>query len=445
MQYATTRDGVRIAFGTAGNGPWIVRAPSLPFTHSQLEWTNGSDFFDRLAANWSVAQFDPRGVGLSDRDVADLSLDGRLLDLEAVVEKLGLERFALHAIGWSGPVAIRYVVENPGRVTHLVLDDAQARVRDFMSIPQIRALDQLTGEWDAFLEFLTFTLYGLGRDQAGPVIQYLKQCVTQDQAKRIFEEVRGDDATDLLEQITVPTLVLQHKGTVSQESAREMATRIPNASLVILDGGVRDDTDRIIAEIAELLGTGQARRAGGSVAHDHDRDHVHYEQSGVRAILFTDVVGHTSMMERLGDAAGREVLREHEDLTRRVLRDHGGSEVKTMGDGFMASFASVSASVECAIALQRAFARRNETAREPVVIRVGLNAGEPIEDGGDLFGATVIMASRIAASAEGGEILAADVVRGLCSGKGFLFADRGETALRGFEDPVRLYQVAWQE
>jgi len=165
----------------------------------------------------------------------------------------------------------------------------------------------------------------------------------------------------------------------------------------------------------------------------------------VRIILFTDLVGHTAMMRRLGDAAGREVLRDHERITRETLKAHAGAEVKTMGDGFMVSFGSITKAVECAIALQRAFAERNEAAAEPLHVRVGLNAGEPIEEEGDLFGETVILAARIAAQAEGGEILASLAVRELCAGKGFLFADRGEVALRGFEDRVRVYQVRWQE
>src|SRR2546425_10055565 len=99
MQYATTRDGVRIAFGTAGKGsPWIVRVPSLPFVHSQLEWSQGSEFFDQLAENWTVAQYDPRGTGLSDRNVQDFSLETRLLDLDAVAEKLGVGRLAVHGL-----------------------------------------------------------------------------------------------------------------------------------------------------------------------------------------------------------------------------------------------------------------------------------------------------------------------------------------------------------
>jgi class 3 adenylate cyclase len=130
-----------------------------------------------------------------------------------------------------------------------------------------------------------------------------------------------------------------------------------------------------------------------------------------------------------------------------VLKAHGGTEVKSMGDGFMASFGSVTKAVECAIALQRAIAERNSVhpeALEGLSVRVGLNAGEPIEEDGDLFGATVILASRIAAKAGAGEILVPDTVRGLCSGKGFLFADRGEFVAKGFEEPVRVYEVSWR-
>jgi class 3 adenylate cyclase len=102
----------------------------------------------------------------------------------------------------------------------------------------------------------------------------------------------------------------------------------------------------------------------------------------------------------------------------------------------------VAKAVECAVALQRVFAAREG---EPLSIRMGLNAGEPIEDDGDLFGATVILAARIKEKEGAGEILVPDTVRGLLSGKGFTFGDRGETMLKGFEEPVRLYEVRWRE
>jgi class 3 adenylate cyclase len=162
----------------------------------------------------------------------------------------------------------------------------------------------------------------------------------------------------------------------------------------------------------------------------------------LRSVLFTDIVGHTEMMQRLGDDRGRAVLREHERITRDLLKQYGGAEVKTMGDGFMASFGSVTRAMDCAIALQRAFAAHEG---EPLAVRVGLNAGEPIEEDGDLFGSTVILASRIAAMAEAGEILIPEPLRHLLTGKSYVYTDRGETLLKGFEDAVRLYEVRWRQ
>ena len=126
-----------------------------------------------------------------------------------------------------------------------------------------------------------------------------------------------------------------------------------------------------------------------------------------------------------------------------VPEARGQSGGRALGDGFMASFGSVTKALECAINLQRAFARHTEGGGEPLSVRVGLNAGEPIEEDGDLFGATVILAARIAAKAEGGEILIPEPVRHLLSGKSFSYSDRGEYVMKGFDDAVRLYEVQW--
>jgi class 3 adenylate cyclase len=150
------------------------------------------------------------------------------------------------------------------------------------------------------------------------------------------------------------------------------------------------------------------------------------------------------MMHRLGDAKGREVLREHERISREALRAHGGTEVKTIGDSFMASFPSAQKALACAIDLQRAFAS-GDFAGERLRIRVGINAGEPIAEEDDLFGSSVILASRTKEKAAGGEIFVTDVVRQLVAGKGFAFTARGEMEMKGFEEPVRLYEVRWQE
>jgi class 3 adenylate cyclase len=193
--------------------------------------------------------------------------------------------------------------------------------------------------------------------------------------------------------------------------------------------------DAVLEAIDEFLGEGDEAEAG---AERPPADIVH-------TILFTDVEGSTALTDRLGDAKARDLLREHERMVREALKAHGGAEVKTMGDGFMTSFSSATKALECAIAMQRAFAEHNEKADEPIKVRIGLNAGEPIAEEDDLYGTAVIEASRITAAAKGGEILVADVVRQLTKGKDFLFSDRGDTTLRGFEDPVRLYEVSWRE
>jgi class 3 adenylate cyclase len=249
------------------------------------------------------------------------------------------------------------------------------------------------------------------------------------------------DVRPTLKDVSCPTLIIGPKDDTSIPFAasQRAAALLPNAKLVampgsgpLITGPEVDEAMRIVGAFLDEDPEMRALTTGKAPTRRPDM--------AFRTVLFTDLVGHTEMMSRLGDERGRDVLREHERITREVLKANGGTEVKTMGDGFMASFGSVTRSVECAIALQRAFAERDG---EPLSVRVGLNAGEPIEEEGDLFGATVILASRIAAKADGGEILVADTVRGLCSGKGFLFADRGEFVAKGIAEPVRISEVNW--
>ena len=165
-------------------------------------------------------------------------------------------------------------------------------------------------------------------------------------------------------------------------------------------------------------------------------------------MFFSDLVGHTDMMSSLGDQLGREVLREHEQITREVLHEHGGIEIKALGDGFMASFSRISSALDCAVALQRRIEDRNTSPESadapPLALRIGLNAGEPIEENGDLFGTMVILASRIAGAAGGGEILVSNAVRELSAGKGFIFRDRGTFDAKGFDEPVPIWDVDWR-
>ncbi|MEE9548803.1 MAG: adenylate/guanylate cyclase domain-containing protein [Candidatus Binatia bacterium] len=167
---------------------------------------------------------------------------------------------------------------------------------------------------------------------------------------------------------------------------------------------------------------------------------------GLVTILFTDMEGSTSLTQRLGDARAQEVLRLHNGIVREALGAHGGALIKHTGDGIMASLTSTSRALDCAIAIQRAFARYNESnSPVPIRVRIGLNTGEPVAEDQDLFGTVVQVAARICAHAEPGQILATMVVRELVAGKKFMFVDRGAVALRGFEEITQLYEVKWRQ
>jgi class 3 adenylate cyclase len=250
------------------------------------------------------------------------------------------------------------------------------------------------------------------------------------------------DVATVLTQVRSPTLILHRRqtptlGAEGAEVAKGLASRIPDARLALLEGASVapwvGDTEAVLAAIDEFLGGEEKATSAAALA-------------GLVTILFTDMEGSTTLTQRLGDAKAQEVLRAHNSIVRDALKACGGSEIKHTGDGIMASFPSASRALECAIAVQREVAAQGQEHPEmPLRVRIGLNAGEPVAEDQDLFGTAVQLAARICARAEPGQILVPTVVRELAAGKGFLLADLGEIALRGFEDPVRLYEVRWRE
>lgn len=168
--------------------------------------------------------------------------------------------------------------------------------------------------------------------------------------------------------------------------------------------------------------------------------------SGFRAIMFTDLKDSTLMTTLHGDAKALHLLHVNNALTRNSLKSHRGREIKHTGDGIMASFASVPDAVECAIAIQKAFTAYNQEHSEtPLYLRIGLSAGEPIEDHGDLFGKTVQLAARLCAHAEPAQILMDQVVLDQWSGKQLPFSDMGAVTPKGFDHAIRVYQVQWMQ
>lgn len=445
VRYVTVPGGVRIAYSIQGEGQPIIWVPGW-ISHLDFD----SSFFPVMGVNpadhgvlWVA--MDKRGSGLSSRNISDYSLESRVGDVIAIADDLGLETFALGGMSEGGPIALATAATHADRVSRLVVHGSfgagqciggSADMRE-----GLRAI--IKAEWGVASKLISDLFTGADSIMNGEQFaEYQKISANHEDARKILDAAMEIDVRPLLSQITAPTLVIHHRDDriIPIENGQEIAAGIKGARFLSFPGAhiaPAADFASAFTAVFEFAGSGAPAKAVPA-ANDVT----------FRAVLFTDLVGHTEMMSRLGDEKGREVLREHEAITRDVLKQHGGTEVKTMGDGFMASFGSVTKSVECAVALQRAIDAWNTGAGEqraaPLHVRVGLNAGEPIEEDGDLFGATVILASRIAAKAEAGEILVADTVRGLCSGKGFLFADRGDFVAKGFEEPVRVYEVNWR-
>lgn len=168
-------------------------------------------------------------------------------------------------------------------------------------------------------------------------------------------------------------------------------------------------------------------------------------QAQIMTVMFTDMVGSTDITQQLGDKGAQEIVRRHNNIVRTTLRQFSGKEIKHTGDGIMASFPSAADGVTAAIAIQKLITGGNKgdgTAPE-LHVRIGINAGEPIQEEDDLFGATVQMAARVCAAAGKDEIMCSNVVRELAQGRGIDFESRGPTALKGFKDAVTLYEVKW--
>jgi class 3 adenylate cyclase len=383
--------------------------------------------------------------------VSDFSLDAHVLDLEAVVDRLSLDNFALLAGVHAGPVAITYASRHPERVSHLVLYCSFARASEFFrSSPEVQALQALHDkDWDVFTDTVGHVVFGWSAaEQARRHAELMRQGMTPEAFRAAFSAADQFDVAPLLPQVRSPTLVLHRRQVPYPDvsNARDLAASIPDARLTVLEGTTVapwvGDMEAAASAVDEFLAEGRRPAKAKARKPAKPKKRKAATPTGLATIFFTDMEGSTSLTDRLGDAKAQEVRRTHDSIVRQALKAQGGSETKHTGDGIMASFPFASRAIECAVAVQRAIAEHGET---PLRVRIGLNAGEPVAEEADLFGTAVNLAKRICDHAEPGQILVSDVVQQLAAGKGFTFADKGEATLKGFEKPVRLHEVRWRE
>ncbi|MEC4688679.1 MAG: adenylate/guanylate cyclase domain-containing protein, partial [Nitrospirota bacterium] len=424
----------------------------LPGWLSHLELDMGfppiRDRCERLSKDFTLVRFDGRGTGLSQRGTVDFSLDSQVLDLEAVAADLGIEEFALVGYSGGGPIAIKFVDKHPDTVTHLVLIGAFATPAKAAGGPGIlQAMMSITKEqWGLGAVLMAELMFGESADPAvhRAFVIYQQQAATAEDALKNLEAFAEIDVTDSLPRIVAKTLVLHGRDDRASpiENGQELAAGIKGARFLSFEGhhvpGRKQSAqmDEAIREF--ILGEAPNREASKRAEPG--------TPAGLVTILFTDIESSTALTQRLGDAKAQEVLHTHNTIVRDSLKAHDGTEIKHTGDGIMASFGSARRALESAITIQRAFASHNaDHPNAQVRVRVGLNAGEPVAEDDDLFGTAVQLAARACAHAEPGQIVIPDGVRHLVAGKDFLFADLGDSTLKGFEDPVRLYELSWRE
>jgi pimeloyl-ACP methyl ester carboxylesterase len=434
--------GAHVAYTTFGEGPpdllWLSTL-TVPLDSFEDE-PHTARYLRRLASFARVIRFDWRGVGSSDppestavHEIADMAADAL-----AVLDAAGSERAVVLAETGGGVVGLQLAVDAPERVASLVLASCYARLA--------RADDYRIGLrpelLDAFLRDnpnpdVEWTVGGEGDlGLTAPSLRSDPRFVewwhrasrrgaSPVRARQLLAMTVRADQRSVLPAITQPTLVLHREGDVFVPArfGAYLAEHIPGARYVELPGAdhlaFSGDADALLDEIEEFL-----------TGHRHgSADRV------LATILVTDIVDSTGRAAAIGDGAWRAELDAHDLLVRTQLGRFGGREVKTTGDGFVATFDAPSAAIPAAVAIARA----SRAAGLP--IRAGIHTGECERRGDDLAGLAVHIAARVAALAGAGEVWASRTVRDALVGSAVTFSSRGEHELRGVPLQWELFAI----
>ena len=437
IRYVKSADGTKIATATIGSGPYLVMIPPTPLWSVEGEWSMPGQraTIERMAASYTLVRYDPRGQGLSDREVDDLSLEARVADIEAVFDSLPAGPAFVFSRGWQAPVTLTFAARHSDRIRRLILSGAAARGRDFRMNEKRRAVGRLLDvDWELYCAAFAFSDFGW-TEEGRQYASMISKAASPDIVRRNWTAMRQFDATDQLSSIRCPTLViypLEHEdergGFVIQDAVRTLASLIPDARLQPVTGVYTQylASSPLVDAALQFFAEDEADAASPEPGEDS------------AIIMFADIVGSTEMTERIGDAAFRERARALDASLRTVIRDSGGTPVegKLLGDGVLASFTVARQAIEAALACVKA------SREADLELHVGIHAGDIIRESGNVFGGAVNIAARVADAAGAGEVLVSDVVRSLArTSANVTFEDRGEQALKGIEEPVRVWAV----
>lgn len=428
--YARSGD-VRIAYQVVGNGPIdLVLVPGF-ISNLDVYWEEPTlvRFLDRLSSFTRLILFDKRGTGLSDRVGTLPTLEQRMDDVRAVMDAIGSDRAALFGISEGGAMSMLFAATYPVRTRALLLYGAYGHFSSWVLPPErmARFIDQIDRSWGTGVSLKAFAPSKLSDERFMKWWSRFERSGASPSAVIALMQMNSEiDVRPILPAIRVPTLVMHRVGDsrVDVEAGRWIGAGISGAKYVELPGSDHlawaGDVDRLADEIEEFL-TGS-------------RTEIEPERV-LATVVFTDIVNSTRIAMERGDRDWKALLEQHNAIVRAELDRFRGREVKTLGDGFLATFDGPARAVRCATSMIDAVRSLG------LDIRVGVHTGEIEISGDDIAGVAVHIAARVAALAKAREVLVSTTVRDLVAGSNLRFADKGAQTLKGVAEKVRLFSV----
>jgi class 3 adenylate cyclase len=435
--FARRPDGHKLAYQVLGDADLDLVLLHGYASHLGLQWEEPSvaGFLHKLAAFSRLILLDRLGSGLSDRGPTGQSFEDDLDDVRLVLDTVGSARAAFFGTHLGGRLALLFAATYPERTAAVVTfasHPASMRDEDFPWGSSEEDREQLLASLrDGSYDPTRLLARMAPREVTDPAFMawwrmYSLSAMTAPEVYDTIVALGSVDIRRLLGSIRVPTLLLHRSGDqfVDIHTSRHMAERIPGARLVELPGDDHlpffGDQDAVVALTQEFL-------TGALPIPDPDRM--------LATVLFTDIVDSTRLATELGDRRWHRLLEQHNQVVRSHLARFRGREVKTTGDGFLATFDGPARAIRAAQAI------RAELAEHDLQVRVGLHAGEVELVGDDIGGIAVHLAARVLAQAGPGEVLCSRTVKDLVAGAGFAFTDRGTHRLKGIPERWQVYAV----
>ncbi len=428
--YARSGD-MRIAYQVVGTGPRdLIFVPGY-ISHLEHAWDEPGfvHLISRLSSHSRAILFDKRGTGLSDRPGHLPTLEERMDDVRAVMDAADSERAALLGISEGGAMSMLFAATYPDRTQALVLYGSYGHFPSWVLPPDKFStfLDMIDRDWGSGASLPVFAPSKVGDEHFKRWWARFERLGASPSAAIALMRMNNEiDIRHIIPSIRVPTLVLHRTGDlrVNVEAGRYLGSTIPGAKYVEMPGSDHvpwvGDTDRLADEIEEFVTGSRA---------DLEPDRV------LGTVLFTDIVDSTKRAVELGDRRWSGLLNQHDAVVRREVERFRGREVKTLGDGFLVTFDGPARAVRCARSIAEAVQSLG------IAVRSGVHTGEIEVKGDDIAGIAVHIAARIAALAQGGQVLASRTVRDLVAGSNLSFREWGIQHIKGLTEPMTLFEV----